>query len=235
MRVVLRLVQYTLWETDWITELGGRAGVAGVGPGRSLHGTGIQQLSGKAVGVASPQGQLAKLRPGELIAATDAVVEAFNKLVHKAEPPAPCTDITQGPNESFQSFADRLLAAAEGSDLLEPAQGPVIIVCLQQKSHDNVKALLRAGPSTLNTQGEVIQYVLDKLKVAHLTNEGLATAIVVAVGPRQQRSLQQQGLCFRCGQYGHVRAQCHCGGGQSGPPDRRKGLLKGIRCRVCGR
>ena len=166
--------------------VGGRAGAAGVGLGRSLHGTGIQQLSGKAVGVASPQGQLAKLRPGELIAATDAVVEAFNKLVHKAEPPAPCTDITQGPNESFQSFADRLLAAAEGSDLLEPAQGPVIIDCLQQKSHDNVKALLRAHPSTLNTPGEVIQYVLDKLKVAPLTNEGLARATVVAVGPRQQ-------------------------------------------------
>ena len=233
MRVVLRLVQYTLWETDWMAELGGRAGAAGVGPGRSLHGTGIQQLSGKAVGVASPQGQLAKLRPGELIAATDAVVEAFNKLVHKAEPPAPCTDITQGPNESFQSFADRLLAAAEGSDLLELAQGPVIIDCLQQKSHDNVKALLPAGPSTLNTPGEVIQYVLDKLKVAHLTNEGLAAAIVVAVGPQQQRSLQQQGLCFRCSQYGHVRAQCPSGGGQSGPPDHRKGLLKGIRGRVC--
>uniref|UniRef100_Q7LZ15 Gag polyprotein (Fragments) n=1 Tax=Gallus gallus TaxID=9031 RepID=Q7LZ15_CHICK len=73
-----------------------------------------------------PQGQLARLRPGELIAAT--------------EPPTPCTDITQGPNESFQSFTDRLLAAAEG--------------------------LPRAGRSTLNSSGEVIQYVLDKLKVA---------------------------------------------------------------------
>ena len=72
----------------------------------------------------------------------------------------------------------------------------MITDCLQQKLHDNVKALLRAGPSRLNTPGEVIQYVLDKLKVAHLTNEGLATGIVVAVGPRQQRSLQQQGLCF---------------------------------------
>ena len=213
--------------------VGGRAGAAGVGPGRSLHGTSIQRLLGRAVGVASPQGQLAKLRPGELIAATDAVVEVFNKLVHKAEPPAPCTDLTQGPNESFQSFADRLLAAAEGSDLLEPAQGPVIIDCLQQKSHDSVKALLRAHPSTLNTPGEVIQYVLDKLKVAPLTNEGLARATVAAVGPRQQRSLQQQGLCFRCGQYGHIRAQCPCEGGQSGPPDHRKGLLKGIRGRVC--
>ena len=36
MRVVLRLVQYTLWETDWMAELGGRAGAAGVGPGRRL-------------------------------------------------------------------------------------------------------------------------------------------------------------------------------------------------------
>ena len=86
----------------------------------------------------------------------------------------------------------------------------------------------------LNTPREIIQYVLDKLKVAHLTNEGLATAIVAAVGPQQQRLLQQQGLCFRCGQYGHVRAQCPSGGGHSGPPDRRKGLLKGIRRRVCG-
>ena len=86
----------------------------------------------------------------------------------------------------------------------------------------------------LNTPREIIQYVLDKLKVAPLTHEGLATAIVAAVGLQQQRSLQQQGLCFRYGQYGHVRAQCPSGGGQSGPPDRRKGLLKGIRCRVCG-
>ena len=81
-----------------MAELGGRAGATGVGPGRSLHGINIQRLSGKAVGVASPQGQSVKLRPGELIAATDAMVEVFNKLVHKAEPPAPCTDITQGPN-----------------------------------------------------------------------------------------------------------------------------------------
>ena len=35
----------------------------------------------------------------------------------------------------------------------------------------------------LNTPGEVIQYVLDKLKVAPLTNEGLARATVIAVGP----------------------------------------------------
>ena len=98
MRVVHRLVQYTLWETDGRAELGGRAGGAGVGLGHSRCGTGIQQLSGRAVGVASPQGQSVKLRPGELIAATDAMVEVFNKLVHKAEPPAPCTDITQGPN-----------------------------------------------------------------------------------------------------------------------------------------
>ena len=110
----------------------------------------------------------------------------------------------------------------------------MIINCLQQKLYDTVKSLLRAGPSMLNTPREIIQYVLDKLKVALLTNEGLATAIVTAVGPRQQRSLQQQGLYFRCGQYGHVRSQCPSGGGRSGPPDRRKGLLKGIRCCVCG-
>ncbi|XP_040520562.2 uncharacterized protein LOC771474 [Gallus gallus] len=71
----------------------------------------------------------------------------------------------------------------------------------------------------LNTPREIIQYILDKLKVALLTNEGLAAAIVAAVGPQQQRSLQQQGSCFRCGQYGHVRAQCPSGEGQSGPPD----------------
>ena len=117
------------------------------------------------MGMALPQRQLAKLRPGELIATTDAMVEAFKKLVHKAKPPALWTDVTQRPNESFQSFADRLLAAVEKSDLLKPAQGPVIIDCLQQKSHDNVKALLRAGLSTLNNPGEIIQYVLDKFKV----------------------------------------------------------------------
>lgn len=90
-----------------MAELRGLAGAAEVDPNHPLHGTSIQRLSGKGVGMASPQGQLAKLRPGELIAAPDAVVEAFKKLAHEAEPPAPWTDITQGPNESFQRFADR--------------------------------------------------------------------------------------------------------------------------------
>ena len=105
--VVLKPVQYTLWETDWMAKLEGHAGAAEAGPGRPLCGSSVQWLSGRAMGVALPQGQLANLRPGELIVATDAMVEAFNKLAHKAEPPALWTDITQGPNESFQSFADR--------------------------------------------------------------------------------------------------------------------------------
>ena len=105
--MVLKPVQYMLWETDWMAKLGGHAGAAEAGPGRPLCGSSVQWLSGRAMGVALPQGQLAKLRPGELIVATHAMVEAFNKLAHKAEPPALWTDITQGPNESFQSFADR--------------------------------------------------------------------------------------------------------------------------------
>ena len=87
-----------------MAELGGRAGAAGVSPGRSLCGIGIQRLSGKAVGVASPQGQLAKLRPGELIAATDAMVKAFKKLAHKAEPPALWTDITSARMNPFKAL-----------------------------------------------------------------------------------------------------------------------------------
>ena len=38
-------------------------------------------------------------------------------------------------------------------------------------------------PEYFNTPGEIIHYVLDKLKVAPLTNEGLAVVIVIAVGP----------------------------------------------------
>jgi len=54
MRMVFKLVQYTLWETDWMTKLRGLAGAVEGDLNHPLHGTSIQRLSGKAVGMASP-------------------------------------------------------------------------------------------------------------------------------------------------------------------------------------
>ena len=66
----------------------------------------------------------------------------------------------------------------------EIGQGPVIMDYLQQQGQLEVRELLRTAPQ-LSTPGEMIKYILDKQKTTSLTNEGLAAAIVAAVGARQ--------------------------------------------------
>lgn len=104
-----------------MTNLRAISTAAEVDPHHPVHGTNLQWLSGKERGMTSPQAQAARLRPGELIAATDAMIDAFKKLASNTEPPVPWTDITQGPSESFQEFANRLLQAVQGSDLPKAA------------------------------------------------------------------------------------------------------------------
>lgn len=55
----------------------------------------------------------------------------------------------------------------------------------------------------LGTPGEMIKYILDKQKETPLTNEGLAAAIVAAVGAQQPL-----GPCYGCGQMGHIKVRC---------------------------
>jgi len=211
MRMVLKPVQYTLWKEEWLTELKRVIAAAQDDPGHPVHGTDLMRLMGSAAGMATLRAQLAQLRPGELIATTDVAIGAFRKFACRAEPSTPWSEIAQGPTESFQEFADRLIKAVERSDLPRAVHGPVIVDCLKQRSLDDVKTLLRAAPGKISTPGEIIRYVLDKQKTTPLTNEGLAAAItnVMAVTSRPLRAAESyRGPCFQCGQFGHNKAQC---------------------------
>ncbi|XP_010726988.1 uncharacterized protein LOC104917444 [Meleagris gallopavo] len=192
IHMVLSPVQYTLWSSEWMTGLRAAIGAAESIPDHPLHGSSLIHLAGMARGMETPQGQVAKLRPRELIAATDAMIQAFKRIAKGVEPVDPWTKVTQGLTESFSAFADRLLKAIQGSEFPKSAQGPAIMDCLRQQSQPEIRELLRAAPQ-LSTPGEMIKYILDKQKAASLTNEGLVVAIVTAVGTRQP-----QGPCYGC-------------------------------------
>lgn len=129
MRMVRKLCSAlcTLWVLEWMSELQAISEAAEVDPHHPVHGTTLQRLAGKARGLTSPQGQVANLRLGDLIATTDAMIQAFKRLVRDTESLVPWRKFVQVPAESFQSFADRLLQAVEGSDLPKAAQGPAHI------------------------------------------------------------------------------------------------------------
>ncbi|XP_031470465.1 uncharacterized protein LOC116243404 [Phasianus colchicus] len=164
MRMVLKPVQYTLWKEEWQARLRQMLVTVQNDPANALHNSDLQRLMGSAPGLLTAQAQVTQLRPGELIATSDAALEAFRRLARNAEPSTPWTEIIQGPTESFQDFADRLIKAVEGSDLPRAVHGPVILDCLYQKSSGDIRALLRAAPERFHTPGEAIKYIVDKQK-----------------------------------------------------------------------
>lgn len=211
MHMVLKPVQYTIWKEEWLTELKQVVAAAQDNPGHPVHGTNMLRLTGSAAGMSTSRVHLAQLHPGELLATTDAAIGAFRNFARSTEPSTHWLGIAQGPIESFQEFADRLMKAVEGSDLPRAVHGPVIVDCLKQRSLEDIKTLLRAAPGKISTPGEVIRYVLDKQKSTPLTNEGLAAAItnVMAVTSRPLRAAESsRGPCCRCGRFGHTKAQC---------------------------
>ncbi|XP_015129708.2 uncharacterized protein LOC107050476 [Gallus gallus] len=227
MRMVLKPVQYTLWREEWHTKLKQMLITAQGDQRNPIYGSDIQRLTGNAPGLLTPQAQVCQLRPGELIATTDAAIDAFRKLARSAEPTTPWTEIAQGPTEPFQEFADRLIKAVEGSDLPRAVHGPVILDCLYQKSSEGVQGILRAAPGRLQTPGEAIKYVLDKQKACPSVAGEVAAAVagvMMACREADHRSADRQlGPCFKCGQAGHIRAQCRMGTGGC------------VTCQQCGR
>ncbi|XP_031464965.1 endogenous retrovirus group K member 5 Gag polyprotein-like [Phasianus colchicus] len=221
--MALKPVQYTLSKEEWLIELRWVIAAAQNNPGHPVHGTNMLRLTGSATGMVTPRGQLAQLCPGELIATTDAALGAFRRFACHAEPSTPWTEIIQGPTESFQDFANRLIKAVEGSDLPRAVHGPVIVDCLKQKSLEDIKNLFHVAPGEITTQGEIIKYVLDKQKSTPLTNEGLAAALADAMAVA---SMSPKGPCFQCGQYGHIKTQCNA---------IKDGERDSVSCQLCGR
>lgn len=141
MHVVLTPVQYTLWSSEWMAGLRAALGAAESNPHHPLHGSSLMHLAGMARGMETPHGQAGRLRPGELIAATDAMLQAFRRIAKGTESVDLWTKVTQGPTESFSEFANRLLKAIQGSELPRSAQGPVIMDCLQQQCQQEIRDL----------------------------------------------------------------------------------------------
>lgn len=210
MGMILKPVQYTLWKEEWLAQLKKTVAAAQGDPNHPVHGTTLLRLTGAEPAVDTPLGQVAFLRPVELLATTDAALGAFRTFARSEEPSTPWSDITQGPTESFQDFADRLIKAVEGSELPSAVHGPVIMDCLKQRSHESVRDLICAAPSKISTPGELIKYVLDKKKATPLTSEGLVAALTeaMAAAPTLAQGKASNGPCFRCGQLGHIKAQC---------------------------
>ncbi|XP_021259922.1 LOW QUALITY PROTEIN: uncharacterized protein LOC110402288 [Numida meleagris] len=175
MRMALKPVQYTLREQEFRAQC--RQTLLRME--RDDHhplrggGTNMARLTGMEDRMATPQGQAALLRLGELLATMDAMLKTFRRFTRDAEPPAPWTVITQEPTESFQQFADRLIHAVEGSELPLVARDLVIVDCLKQKSHEDIKVILRSAPEGVRTPGDIIKYVLDKQKGRPVTVESL--------------------------------------------------------------
>ncbi|XP_072217370.1 uncharacterized protein [Excalfactoria chinensis] len=236
MRMILKSVQYTLWKEEWMIELKRIMAIAERDPFHPLHGSSVQRLSGSAEGMNNPHAQVIMLIPPELLATTDAALKAFRRFARTAEPPTPWSDITQGPAESFQEFADRLIKAVEGSELPKAVHAPVIVDCLKQKAHEDIKTLLRAAPGKITTPGEIIKYVLDKQKTTPLSNEGIAVAVqdgfmnaMATMSVLPQAARVAKGPCFRCGQFGHLKAQCKL------LDEEEKDNDRGVVCQLCGK
>lgn len=219
MRVILEPVQYTLWYDEWNRLLQVVVAAATRDNNHPANGQGrkdkttLARLQGLADGmVGSPEGQANALRAGELAALTTAALQALRMVAKVAEPVLPWTDIKQEPSEPFSDFANRLIRAVEGSDLPKGVQSLVVIDCLKQKSLPDIQQIIRAAPRTLNTPGEIIKYVLDHQKNAPLTNEGFVTAMqgmaAAVMAASRVGENKDKGPCFKCGQLGHLKAQC---------------------------
>ncbi|XP_065601553.1 uncharacterized protein LOC136054291 [Cyrtonyx montezumae] len=181
MHIVLKPVHFTVWKKEWANHLNLITATVQNDPRHPVYGTNVQRMLGTAAGLITPQGQVAPLSPEELIATSDATLAALRKFIQSTEPPSPWTDISQGLMESFQDFTDRLIQVVEGSDLPRAVHNAVILDCLQQRSLDDIKTLLSMAPVKFQTPGEAIKYILDRVKISPVTNEGLASAMVNAM------------------------------------------------------
>ncbi|XP_072216900.1 uncharacterized protein [Excalfactoria chinensis] len=230
MRVVLEPVQFTVWKEEWTVQLKAVVAQTACDPNHPANGkegdpkTSLMRLLGTDADLAgSAEKQLRLLRPGELLASTGAASTAFRNFVRKAEPVSPWSEIKQGPSETFSEFANRLIQAVEGSELPKEALSPVIKDCLKQKSHQNIRDIIRAAPDDLETPGEIIKYVLDKQQATPLPSDGLTKAWLSVMTAQNNQS---KNPCFKCGQIGHYKNQCTA-------PERRYKVRE--KCQACGK
>lgn len=94
---------------------------------------------------------------------------------------------------SFIQFVDHLQAAVDSTSLPTEAKVPVITERLHQQCNSATKEILRSLPA-----GSSIASMIK-----HVANEEHIAQIQVAV-----RTLANMMACFKCGQAGHIAANC---------------------------
>ncbi|KAF4794819.1 hypothetical protein TURU_098485 [Turdus rufiventris] len=210
-----RIVFKQEWEDNCVKQL---ALVTGADP--PLRGSSIQRLMGTDPTVITPQALAEGLRAHEVTITTHAAREAIRTASKVIARPSPWSTIKQNESESFTQFVDHLQAALDSSALLPEAMSPVLADCLRQQCNSTAKDILRSLPPGSNVAA----------MIRHVTKEEHLAPIQAAV----RTAITSVMECFKCGQAGHMAANC--------PQSRRpppaappcQGKLRGP-CWACGK
>ncbi|GAB0192910.1 E3 ubiquitin-protein ligase RBBP6-like [Grus japonensis] len=190
------------------------------GADHPLHGSSLQRLMGTDPTMITPHAQAQGLRAHEVMTTTRAAREAIRVASRVVAKPSPWSTVKQNESESFTQFVDRLQAAIDSSTLPVEAKGPVLADCLRQQCNSKAKEILRSLPA-----GSTIA---DMIK--HVANEEHLAPIQVAV----RTAIANMMACFKCGQAGHVVANCPRLRDPSTLPAPRQNRPRGP-CWACGK
>ena len=190
------------------------------GADHPLHGSSLQRLMGTDPTMITPQAQAQGLRAHEVMTTTRAAREAIRTASTIIAKPTPWSAIKQNESESFTQFVDRLQAAVDSSTLPAEAKGPVVADCLRQQCNSATKEILRSLPAGAS--------IADMIK--HVVKEEHLAPIQVAVST----AIANVMACFKCGQTGHVVANCPQQGDLSTAPPPRQSRPRGP-CWACGK
>ncbi|XP_015501057.1 uncharacterized protein LOC107212396 [Parus major] len=185
-----------------------------------LHGSSLQRLMGTDPTMVTPQAQAQGLRAHEIMTTTRAAREAIRSASRVIAKPSPWPTIKQNESESFTQFVDRLQAAIDSSTLPEDVKDPVLADCLHQQCNSATREILRSLP--------VGSSIADMIK--HVAKEEYLAQIQVAV----HTAIANVMACFKCGQAGHVVANCPWSEDPLTAPPSHQSRPRGL-CWACGK
>ena len=168
----------------------------------------------------TPHAQAQGLRAHEVMTTTRAAREAIRVASRVVAKPSPWSTIKQNESESFTQFVDRLQAAIDSSTLPVEAKGPVLADCLRQQCNSKAKEILRSLPA-----GSTIADMIKRV-----ANEEHLAPIQVAV----RTAIATMMVCSKCGQAGHIVANCPWLRDPSTLPAPRQNRPRGP-CWACGK
>ncbi|XP_064372476.1 uncharacterized protein LOC135329097 [Dromaius novaehollandiae] len=226
-RLVLLPTMVLMWKEAWTSRLQQALMAAQADPQNPLGQSTLPRLRGNDAAMATPQQQAAGLRPQEILAATEASRKAFDDIGPLVQQADPWTTVKQGVGEPFDKFCDRLQAAVELASLPDAAKGAVMLECIKQQGNELTKEILRTAPKGASL-GQTIKYVLEH---RDKTTALQIAAAVMAMPEVRARGGPKGGLCFGCGQMGHLRAQCMNKGSYACPT----GGMGSLTCWACGK